>query len=66
MSRVNRQTITAFFRKIFYSLPFGIPTGFNFGALLERLRDVGYCCTQAQKDLKGGKCTAWFRPTTLA
>ena len=33
-----------------------------FTALVERMVQVGYCCTQVQKDLAGNKCTAWFEP----
>ena len=35
-----------------------------FTALVERMVQVGYCCTQVQKDLKGNCCTAWFEPRT--
>lgn len=31
-----------------------------FTALVERMVQVGYCCTQVQKDLEGNTCTAWF------
>ena len=35
-----------------------------FTPLVERMIQVGYCCTQVQKDLKGQSCTAWFEPQT--
>ena len=31
-----------------------------FTALMERLVEVGYCCTQVQKDVSQSTCTAWF------
>ena len=36
-----------------------------FTGLVERMVQVGYCCTQVQKDLKTDKCTAWFEPMSL-
>ena len=36
-----------------------------FTALVERMVQVGYCCTQVQKDLDQFKCTAWFEPMSL-
>ena len=33
-----------------------------FSALMERMVQAGYCCTQVQKDLRSLKCTAWFEP----
>ena len=35
-----------------------------FTALVQRMVQVGYCCTQVQKDLAGNKCTAWFEPVS--
>ncbi len=34
----------------------------HFTPLLERLVDIGYCCTQVQKDAKRRQCVAWFEP----
>lgn len=34
----------------------------HFTPLVQRMVQVGYCCTQVQKDLKTEKCTAWFEP----
>ena len=36
----------------------------HFTGLVERMVQIGYCCTQVQKDLKSDKCTAWFEPQT--
>lgn len=33
-----------------------------FTPLVDRMVEVGYCCTQVQKDLGQNKCTAWFEP----
>ena len=33
-----------------------------FTPLVERMVQVGYCCTQVQKDLRSDSCTAWFEP----
>jgi hypothetical protein len=33
-----------------------------FTALVERMVQAGYCCTQVQKDLAGNTCAAWFEP----
>jgi len=33
-----------------------------FTPLTERMIEVGYCCTQVQKDLEGHLCTVWFEP----
>jgi len=33
-----------------------------FAPLVERMVQLGYCCTQVQKDSAGNKCTAWFEP----
>jgi len=37
----------------------------HFTGLVERMVQIGYCCTQVQKDLKSDKCTAWFEPMSL-
>ena len=31
-----------------------------FTELFQRMVQVGYCCTQVQKDIKSNTCTAWF------
>ena len=36
----------------------------HFTPLEERMIDVGYCCTQVQKDASRNKCLAWFEPIT--
>ena len=36
-----------------------------FTPLVERMVQIGYCCTQVQKDLKTELCTAWFQPQSL-
>ena len=33
-----------------------------FTPLMERMVQIGFCCTQVQKDLKGHLCTIWFEP----
>ena len=33
-----------------------------FTALVERMVEAGYCCTQVQKDLRHDLCTVWFEP----
>ena len=33
-----------------------------FTPLMERMVQIGFCCTQVQKDLKGHHCTIWFEP----
>ena len=36
-----------------------------FTPLVERMVQVGYCCTQVQKDLRSESCTAWFEPMSM-
>jgi hypothetical protein len=36
-----------------------------FTPLFERMVQVGYCCTQVQKDLRSASCTAWFEPMSM-
>ena len=33
-----------------------------FTGLVERMAEVGYCCTQVQKSQALNKCYAWFEP----
>lgn len=35
-----------------------------FTALTERMVEIGYCCSQVQKDPHQDKCVAWFEPAT--
>lgn len=35
-----------------------------FTALAERMIEIGYCCSQVQKDPHQDKCVAWFEPAT--
>ena len=35
-----------------------------FTPLIERMVEMGYCCTQVQKDLNLDKCIAWFETAT--
>ena len=37
----------------------------HFTGLVERMVEVGYCCTQVQKDLDRNTCTAWFKPSSV-
>jgi len=34
-------------------------------ALIERMAQIGYCCTQVQKDLRLDSCTVWFEPISI-
>lgn len=34
----------------------------HFTALVERMVQAGYCCTQVQKNVGKNNCTAWFEP----
>ena len=36
----------------------------HFTALVERMVQIGYCCTQVQRDAGKNRCTAWFEPQT--
>ena len=31
-----------------------------FPELISRMAEIGYCCTQVQRDLGANKCVAWF------
>jgi len=33
--------------------------------LTERMAQIGYCCTQVQKDLRLDSCTVWFEPISI-
>ena len=34
-------------------------------ALIERMAQIGYYCTQVQKDLRLDSCTVWFEPISI-
>jgi hypothetical protein len=37
----------------------------HFSGLLERMLNVRYCCTKAERDQGLEKCIAWFEPQLL-
>jgi|TARA_B110000196_G_scaffold317461_1_gene330651 hypothetical protein len=37
----------------------------HFTGLVERMLEIGYCCTQVQNDIHKEKCFAWFEPMSL-
>ena len=35
-----------------------------FPELFSRMVDIGYCCSQVQRDFRANKCVAWFEESS--